>query len=240
MVNKKNNFTSIRRPYKKYTHAKWTWEDVFTKINILKQDSNNHNIFILVSKEYGILYKTLVNKYNKYKNDNINININKESRGGSNKIFTNEKEQLIFNYLKINFIDKNEFLCDETIIVYALRQQLLWCPHKTFLGSNGWIYNFKKRWNLSTVRCSKSRIATKTYTEDDLNLFRNECKNEHIRVGSANFFNCDETQQHHVNASNTTIHIKGSDNAQIKINGNTKESITVTLIINANGDMLNQ
>ena len=72
--------------------------------------------------------------------------------------------------------------------------------------------------DLSTVRCTKSRKATRQYTTDELNTFLNECNNEHVNVGSKNFFNMDETKQYHINESNTTIHIKGSDNAQININ----------------------
>jgi len=36
----------------------------------------------------------------------------------------------------------------------------------------------------------------------------------------------------------TTIHIKGTDNAKINVNGNEKEGFTLTLIISANGSML--
>ena len=37
---------------------------------------------------------------------------------------------------------------------------------------------------------------------------------------------------------NTTIHIKGTNNAKINVNGNEKEGITATLIINASCSIL--
>ena len=226
-----------RRPYKKYINAKWKWIDVFNKIDLIKhQKIKKTNIYKLISKEYGILYKTLVNKYNKYQNDRSNID--KKCRGGSNKIFTNKEEQLIFDYLKNNYIDKNEFLCDEIIKIYAIQQNELWHPHKKFLGSNGWCYNFKIRWNLSTVKCSKSRKATKQYTNKELDEFIDNCTNQYKKVGPTNFFNIDETNIYHINAPSTTIHIKNSKDAKININGNTKEGISTILMINANNDML--
>ena len=35
-----------------------------------------------------------------------------------------------------------------------------------FNASNGWCNMFKKRWNLSTVKISISKVATTTYTEE--------------------------------------------------------------------------
>jgi hypothetical protein len=42
---------------------------------------------------------------------------------------------------------------------------------------------FKKRWNLSTVKCTISRIATKNYTTDEINLFINTCTKMVKKVG---------------------------------------------------------
>ena len=74
MSKKNKRFTMKRRPYKKYINAKWKWIDVFNKIDLIKhQKIKKTNIYKLISKEYGILYKILVNKYNKYQNDRLNI-----------------------------------------------------------------------------------------------------------------------------------------------------------------------
>ena len=42
-------------------------------------------------------------------------------------------------------------------------------------------------------------------------------------------------KNNNINVSTTTIHIKGTDNAKININGNDKEGVTATLTINASG-----
>jgi hypothetical protein len=77
---------------------------------------------IHISEKYGIKYKTLKNKYNNYKNSPEINNINDENRGGTNKIFTENEEQEIFNYLKENFICKNKMLCNEIIKLYAIQE----------------------------------------------------------------------------------------------------------------------
>ena len=41
-----------------------------------------------------------------------------------------------------------------------------------------------------------------------------------------------------INISSKTIHIKGTDNAKINVNGNEKEGVTTMLTITASGDML--
>jgi hypothetical protein len=46
---------------------------------------------------------------------------------------------------------------------------------------------FKKRWNLSTVKISISKVASITYTEDEINVFLNKCKDTLVKVGE-NFF----------------------------------------------------
>jgi len=49
------------------------------------------------------------------------------------------------------------------------------------------VYYVQKRWKLSTVKISISKIATKTYTDDEINLFLKDCKDSLLEVGE-NFF----------------------------------------------------
>ena len=238
IIKRKRNkkFTTIRRPYKAYNNAPWKWSDVFTEINNLKL-INVHNFFIVVSVKYGIVLSTLKNKYYDLKNNKITID-NKEHRGGYNKIFNDEQELNIFSYLKNNFIDKNEMLCDELIKLHALNTFKLLNNNKIFNASSGWCNTFKNKFKMSTVRCSIFRKATHPYTAKELNDFIKLCNDKHKLVGSNNFFNCDEMKNNNINVSSTTIHIKGTDNAKINVNGNEKEGVTATLIINASGEIL--
>ena len=146
MLIHKKIFTKNRRPYKSYINAPWTWNEVFNDLNQLK-NNNVSDFFIKISVKYGILYKTLTNKYRDFNNNKIIID-NKEHRGGSNKFFTRDDEQKLFNYFKNNFIDKNELLCDEIIKIKAILESKLLYPTKKFVASSGWCCSFKNRWNL--------------------------------------------------------------------------------------------
>ena len=180
--NKENKFTEKRNPYKKYQKAKWNWSDIFNEIESLKDESK---IFVKISQKYNINYGTLKNKYCKFKNNKSNEYDN-ENRG-VHKIFTENEEREIFNFLKENFIDKNKVLCNDIIKFYALKKSKELNLDKTFNASDGWCDMFKKRWNLSTVKISISRIATKTYNNDEISLFLKECEDSLIKVGE-NFF----------------------------------------------------
>ena len=229
-------FTEKRQPYKSYLKATWKWSDIFNEITNLKL-TKLYGCFTIIASKYGILYKTLVDKYNKFKNNKIIVD-NKEHRGGHNKFFNYNDELNLFNYFKDNFINKNELLCDEIIKIKAVEESKILYPTKLFLGSSGWCYTFKIKWNLTTVSCSVSRKATTTYTIEELNIFLKECKTECERVGIDNFYNSDEMKCNNINVSSTTIHIKGTDNAKIKVNGNEKEGVSTMLTITANGKML--
>jgi len=162
-------FTEKRNPYKTYLSAKWIWSDVFNEIDSLKDKNKNY------IKDVSIKYDTLVHKYNNYCK-NKELNFNKESRGGSNKIFTIQEENEIYTYIKINFIDTNKPLNNNIIKEIALNK----FKNKNqidikFNASNGWCSMFKKKWNLSTQKVKCSRIATNIPSDDDINLFLDDC-----------------------------------------------------------------
>ena len=179
-------FTEKRNPYKKYQKAKWKWIDIFYEINSLK-DVDTINIMKNTSEKYGINYGTLRNKYNKFKNDTKYNDFNKENRGTHKKNFTNEEEKEIFLFIKENFIDKSRVLCNDIIKIYARKKFKEQNPNKIFKASDGWCDMFKKRWKLSTVKISTSKIASTIYTDKEINIFLDECKNTLLEVGP-NFF----------------------------------------------------
>jgi len=182
---RESKFTAKRSPYKKYQKAAWIWTDIFDEIELLKETIKK-GFITTISKKYGIKYQTLLNKYNNYKN-NIIINVNDENRGGLKKIFKDTEEYEIFLFLKNNFMDKNKMLCNEIIKLHALDKCKLLYPNKKFTASDGWCDIFKLKWNLSTVKCSISKIATTTYTNDEINIFLNKCIDGRNKVG-LNFF----------------------------------------------------
>ena len=180
---KNPKFTEKRNPYKKYQKAKWEWIDVFLEIQSLIDEPN---IIKNTAKKFNINYGTLRNKFSKFKNDANYNDVNNEHRG-SHKFFTENEEREIFMFLKENFIDKHKMLCNDIIKIHAIDKFKNLYPDKQFNASNGWCNMFKKRWNLSTVKITASKIASKTYTTDEINLFLKDCKDSLLEVGK-NFF----------------------------------------------------
>ena len=181
---REQTFTEKRNPYKKYQKAKWNWTDIFNEIDEMK--SLKISKFIKkVSNKYGIKYQTLLNKYYIYKNKNDKIlNINDENRGGYNKVFKEHEEYEIYLFLKNNFIDENQMLCNDIIKFYAQDEYQKIYKNNNFHASDGWCNMFKQRWNLSTVKCSISKIATKIYTDIEIDDFLKKCSDGYIKVGS--------------------------------------------------------
>jgi hypothetical protein len=185
----KQKFTQKRRPYKKYNLADWNWNDIFLEIDALALKMKQGYIKI-TSEKYGILYRTLCDKYNKYINDrkiNNKFNNYEDNRGGGNKIFTDTEEDEIFNTLKNKFIEKQLAFCNEDIKVVAIEKYKNLRNNNKFTASNGWCNGFKKRWNLITVKAKISKTATKIHSNDDLNLFINECQQNYKLVGPSFF-----------------------------------------------------
>ncbi len=156
---RESKFTAKRSPYKKYQKACWIWTNVFDEIDLLRETINT-GFIKTISDKYGIKYKTLLNKYNNYKNNNI-INVNNENRGENKQIFKDTEEYEIYIFLKDNFMDKNKMLCNEIIKLHALDKCKLLYPDKKFTASDGWCDIFKLKWKLSTVKCSISKNCNK-------------------------------------------------------------------------------
>lgn len=142
-IKRKRNktYTQKRNPYKSYLNAKWKWEDVFNEIDEIKTTQKQ---FIKISSiKYGINRDTLQQKYNLYQKNN-NIKINKENRGGSNKIFTIDEEMMLYTHIKNNFINKNKQLNNNIIKELALDEFKKKNNNGLFKISIGWCNMFKK------------------------------------------------------------------------------------------------
>ncbi len=81
-----------------------------------------------------------------------------------NKIFIFKQEFDILLYLKNNFINKNEMLCDQMIKLYAIDVYKSLNFNKNFNASSEWYTNFKNKFYLSIVRCSIFKKSTTVYS----------------------------------------------------------------------------
>jgi transposase len=170
--NRDKTFTTKRNNYKSYHNAKWTWTEILNELDNIK--NKEKNFIKVISLKYNIVYSTLKHKYNDYKNNKIN-NINEENRGGHNKKINEEQEKILYQYVKLNYIDTEDVL-NNNIIKQIVKEK------NKISVSDWWISNFKKKWKLSTQKVKPSKIAVNLPTENEQKIFLNECNEYETKV----------------------------------------------------------
>jgi hypothetical protein len=239
IIKKKRNkkYTEFRSPYKSYNSAKWKWSDIFIEIDNLKTTSNT---FLKdISNKYGIVYNTLRNKYNNHCKNKSNNNVDDEKRGGSNKAFSNNDENNLYDHIKTIYVDNNRPLTNAIIkqlATNAFNKNNI--NNKTFNASDGWCTEFKKRWSLSTQRIKPSKIATKKPTNNEIDKFLNTYNKKSKEIKKKNIFNFDEIGINIANPPKTAIRFIGSECTKLDCKENLKEKPTIGLTISLGGAKL--
>ena len=83
-----------------------------------------------------------------------------------------------------------------------------------FKASNGWVYEYKKKWKLSSLKNKYSRVSTK-YNENQLTLFIKTVTEKYNTVEKKYIFNMDETFWRIINDNLEVIGITGSENRKV-------------------------
>src|ERR1700722_9776539 len=151
--------------YKRYNNATWNFDDIFSEYELLKINGEQKCTMIITNK-YNINRRTFLRKYKLWKD---NKNINNENRGAHNKIFTDEQEKDLYEYISKVFIDCNIRFNDEQLQLLAIQKYNMIQKDKdinyviddNFSLSNGWVYDFKKRWKLSSLKNKLNKKAIK-------------------------------------------------------------------------------
>lgn len=192
---RKEKYTQNRSPYKKYKHADWSWCDVYEYINNAKNDGHS-NYIQMACDEFGIKYGTMRDRYGKYQKHCENSETNDmEHRGGTNKLFANDEEREMYEYIISNYVDNNRPLNNGILKQIAVHKYNEISEEKKENLSDGWCTMFKKRWNLSTQRVKASKVASNVPTEEEINEFLNTFGRWTQTIKSKNIFNYDCKQR---------------------------------------------
>lgn len=216
-------------------------------INNIPLINEGTNVISLTTHDANI-YKNEQNNeidINKKNNKNMNENINeikndgciiKEYRGIQNNFFTYEQEKEIFDDIKINYIEKNLYIDDYCLKKISINKWNKIHPDKlnAFKASNGWIYKFKKKWKLSTLKAKYTKIS-KYLTEDAIESYLNCCKYYSNIIDKKYIFNMDETFWRTIFANRYVIGLTGSENRPVTTNINPKSGNTAIFLISAIG-----
>ena len=230
-------YPSKRNNYRRYKNAEWKWEEVFNEIEKVKGDCDNY--IKLISEKYNIPYRTLTRKYNLWKNNNVD---NNENRGGHNKIFSEEEERNLYNYIVNVFINCNLLFNNDHLKLLAIQQYHMlqkeknkeYITEESFSISDGWVTDYKKKWKLSSLKTKLNKKATKT-DPNELVTFLGECTNITKEVENKYIYNLDETFWRTNSAYSKVIGIQNSDSRKVDSNINEKEGFTAIFIISAAG-----
>lgn len=206
-------------------------------IKIMKEigtnDENNRQMTIRnVALKYKINYSTLKFRYKKFISNTKITN-----HGGNNKLFTDDEEQKIYDKINNDFIKKNLYFDDECLKILAMNywNTIHENEEKIVTISNGWVYDFKIKWRLSTLRCSYTRIAT-TDTAEETKVFLETCQKKFKEIPHERIFNMDETHWK-LEMNKYVIGLTGSENRKV-INNFPKYGMTAVFVISADGKFM--
>lgn len=232
---KRHNFTPKKDNYKPYQFANWKWNEVFAELDKLLL-SDTKGARGIISKKRKINYNTLKSKYSKWILDGRPTIVDEENRGGHNKVFTEQEERDLYEYILNVYIGCNLLYDDECLRISAIKKFNQLHPNKIdeFTASQGWISDFKRRWKLSSLKASFSRIAT-TNTDDITKTFLEKCNSTFQTEKASLIFNTDETFWRTFNSSQYVIGVTNSENRKVDINVDPKEGVTAVFTISAAG-----
>lgn len=230
----KKTFPLKKNNYKKYQNAVWKWYDVLKEVDVMKENHCPKFIKIIAVK-YNICQKTLANKYYKWVKDGKPTEINIENRGNKT-YFTVEEERNLFEYINNLYIKNDLFFDDLCLKIFVLKIWKELHPNDVnkFKASNGWIYEFKIKWGLSSFIARKTKKANNCNNEIVISFF-NKCLEAYHNYGPFLLFNMDETFYRLLNGPIFSIGITGSDHRNVITGCDDKNGFTSVFIVSAGG-----
>ena len=124
------------------------------------ENKREHDVVAAIAGQHGVNERTLRDQWNKWKdvilsegwNPSLVARVNKEYRGGSNRVFTVEEERVICTRLYHNRADlglviSNKVIEHEALLLLDELQVGQPMNQRVTKISNGWIGRFKKRWD---------------------------------------------------------------------------------------------
>ncbi len=102
---------------------------------------------------------------------------------------------------------------------------------------DGWVCDYKKRWNLSSLKTKLNRNAVHC-DPNELTEFMSECKKISTQIDKKYIFNLDETFWRINTANDRVIGFTNSDHRKVDSMTNGKAGFTAIFIITAEGSFM--
>lgn len=233
----RKSFPLKRNNYKKYLNAPWKWYNIMKEIDSTKE--NTHRVFKNTAIKYNICKRTLINKYTKWIKDGKPEDINNEKRGNKT-YFSIEEERYLFENINNMYIKNDLFFDDQCLKILALKKWKELYPHNidAFRASNGWIYDFKVKWGLSSFVARKTKKGNDC-DDNIIKKYQNDCLEAYYNFGPSFLFNLDETFYRLLNGPIYSIGITGSDHRNVITGCDDKNGFTAVFLVSADGSFHN-
>ena len=175
-----------------------------------------------------------------WKQDKSYRNYDYRKRGAHQRIFTDEEERSIAEFIRANILEQGLYFTDEDFRYWVMQAFLE--KHqddeqiKQFNASNGFIYNFKQRNGISSRRAHFKRRTSSSQAR--IAPWIEKIKELMVSVPKEDVYNCDETAWRLFPNGLLTWAQRGSDNVTITTKDDEKKCLTALATIKADGTKL--
>ena len=239
---KKYSYPSIRKPYSPYTKRGADFNSILIEYEQLLSTTAIELKTFCTIYHPSINYQAIWRRW-KNKQKNKEEDFNKENRGGHNKIWDDEKEQLFADYIKEDYSRKNKDFCNTDLTALAIQfyQQtypILFRSIKEFKCSNYWIQRMKLKYNLySGAPNVKHRVQDQDKSTEIAQKFLESVNSAISRYGPDLVLAMDETFWRMAQTGHSVIKIRGEHN-NVEVNANPKAGLTTVVTVTASGKKL--
>ncbi len=229
-LSKRRRFTHRINYYSKTNRE--TADLVFEKF-----ENPTYGMLTEIHRDFSIPIQTVSDWYKQYQNDPEWRPYLGKYHGLHHRIFTDAEEESIKNYIMENFVKPGKLFTNADFRDIAMNAFLE--KHKDsetipdFQISNQFIDDFKERNHIAS-RLAHPKRRSDNDPQRDIE-WEKSIKNLLNDFPRDRILNCDETSWQVFPNSLKTWAEKGSQNVQIQINGNVKESVTALATIAADG-----
>jgi hypothetical protein len=229
------------RPHREYCRGKGL-KIAKAAMGILTNDHLERGMFAAISRASGIPESTL-RSWRQHARDDLDWRPWHTQWGQGSRIFSDEKESEMANYIRANFLEPGLLFGDSDFKLLALQQwaakvsDFKTMPERDFLCSACFVADFKRRNGFSSrVFHYKRRpettdpIRVQNWIQEIQSLLERE---DHDRI-----LNCDETSWLLYPRGLLTWSDRGATSVHVHIGGDEKECFTATATITASGKKL--
>lgn len=231
----------FHKPHRDYSRKKKLTLKVLGILNNT-QNSGREESLTELSKQTGIPRTTLHYWKLRLELDPYWTPYDKKNHGAHHRIFTDEEEEALADFIRFNYIDQGYHFSDKSFInfanqAYNEKYQNIENPPQ-FNCSKHFIQNFKKRNRISSKRAHYQRRPSASKKEIDKFIEDIKALIKKGRSSKIIILNADETYWHILPNNTRTWARKGSDHVVIRTFDSTKAHITAMATINQDGSKL--